>query len=82
MRLEDALDDNDDLKEKMLKIEEVVKTKQKELYTTLKINFCTLINDFNLNQTNKNSLILFMKLIQFSDDEITNYYNILKKKKK
>ena len=82
MRLEDALDDNDDLKEKMLKIEEVVNKKQNELYTTLKINFCTLINDFNLNQTNKNSLILFMKLIQFSDDEITNYYNILKKKKK
>ena len=82
LRLEDALDEVDDLKDKMIKIEEIVNKKQSELYNALKKNFSNILNDFNLNQSNKNSFILFMKLIQFSDSEINNYYNILKKKNK
>ena len=71
-RLEDALDENDELKQKMIKIEEIVTKKQNELYNSLKINFETLFGDFNLTNKNKDSLNYFLKLMNFSQEEINN----------
>ena len=73
-KLEDTLDEVDELKEKMDKIEKLVAEKQGQLYNSLKKYFSRILIDFNitLNNENKENFIYFMKLIQFSDEEIKN----------
>ena len=71
-RYEDALDEINELKQKMIKIEEIVVKKQNELYNSLKITFETLIGDFNLSNKNRDSLCSFLKLMNYSEDEINN----------
>ena len=73
-KLEDTLDEVDELKEKMDKIEKLVAEKQGQLYNSLKKYFGRILVDFNINLNNENSdnFIYFMKLIQFSDEEIKN----------
>ena len=78
-RLEDALSENQELKQKMIKIEEIVTKKQNELYNNLKTNFEILLGDFNLTNKNRNTLNYFLKLINCSEDEINN---LLSKKQK
>jgi hypothetical protein len=78
-RLEDALSENQELKQKMIKIEEIVTKKQNELYNNLKTNFEILLGDFNLTNKNRNTLNYFLKLINCSEDEISN---LLSKKQK
>ena len=71
-RFEDALAEIEELKQKMIIIEEVVAKKQNELYNSLKNKFETLICDFNLSNKNKDSLYTFLKLMSYSEDEINN----------
>jgi hypothetical protein len=71
-RFEDALAEIEELKQKMIIIEEVVAKKQNELYNSLKNKFETLICDFNLSNKNKDSLCSFLKLMSYSEDEINN----------
>ena len=75
-KLEDTLDEVDELKEKMDKIEKLVAEKQGQLYNSLKKYFGRILVDFNLNlnlnNENSDNFIYFMKLIQFSDEEIKN----------
>ena len=71
-RLEEALDEIDELKQKMIKIEEIVTKKQNELFNALKTGFEAIIGDFNLTNKNKDSLNYFLKLMNFSNDEINN----------
>ena len=71
-RFEDALDENDELKDKMIKIEQLVTKKQNELFSSLKTYFKNMLSDFNITNNNKEKIISFMKLIQFSDEEM-NY---------
>ena len=75
-KLEDSLDEIDELKEKMIKIEKVVSEKQGQLYNSLKKYFNRILTDFNynfnLNNENSENFIYFMKLMQFSDEEIKN----------
>ena len=78
-RLEDALAENDELQKKLIKIEEIVVKKQNELYSQLKKGFEILINDFNFTNKNRDIFISFLKLMNFSDEEINNL--IAKKQK-
>ena len=78
-RLEDALEDNNELKQKMITIEKIVTKKQNELYNSLKGTFETLVGDFNLTNKNKDSLNYFLKLMNYSQDEINK---LLSKKQK
>ena len=78
-RLEDALDQINELKQKMIKIEQIVNQKQNELYNSLKNYFKILIDDFNITNKNRESLNEFLKLVNYSDDEINN---LLSKKQK
>ena len=78
-RLEDALEDNNELKQKMITIEKIVTKKQNELYKSLKGTFETLVGDFNLTNKNKDSLNYFLKLMNYSQDEINK---LLSKKQK
>ena len=78
-RLEDALAENDELQKKLIKIEEIVVKKQNELYSQLKKGFEILISDFNFTNKNRDILISFLKLMNFSDEEINNL--IAKKQK-
>ena len=78
-RLEDALAENDELQKKLIKIEEIVVKKQNELYSELKKGFEILINDFNLTNKNRDILNSFLKLMNFSDEEINN---LISKKQK
>ena len=71
-RLEDALDENDELKRKMIKIEEIVTKKQNELYNSLRTNFEALIGDFNLTNKNRDSLGNFLKTMNYSQEEINS----------
>ena len=73
-KLEDTLDEVDELKEKMVKIEKLVAEKQGQLYNSLKKYFGRILVDFNINLNNDNreNFIYFMKLIQYSDEEIKN----------
>ena len=71
-RLEDALDEIEELKQKMIKIEEIVTKKQNELYNSLKKNFENLIVDFNLSNKNRDALCLFLKIMNYTEDEINN----------
>ena len=79
IRLEDALDEIDELKQKIIKIEEVVTKKINDTYTSLKNYFNSIISDINISNNNKEKVISFMKFIQFSDDEINSI--IFKSKK-
>ena len=72
IRLEDALDEIDELNQKMIKIEEVIPQKINEIYTILKKYFNSIISDINISNNNIEKVISFMKLIQFSDDEINS----------
>ena len=78
-KLEDTFDEVEELKEKMNKIEKLVSEKQGQLYNNIKKYFSRILIDFNfnLNNDNKDNFIYFMKLIQFSDDEIKNIINSL-----
>ena len=78
-RLEDALAENEELQKKLIKIEEIVVKKQNELYSQLKKGFEILINDFNFTNKNRDILNSFLKLMNFSDEEINNL--IAKKQK-
>ena len=75
-KLEDTLDEVDELKEKMLKIEKIVSEKQGQLFNSLKKYFSRILTDFNfgfnMNNENSENFIYFMKLLQFSDEEIKN----------
>ena len=71
-RLEDTLDENNELKQKMIKIEEIVTKKQNELYTSLQNNFEKIIGDFNLTNKNRDILNYFLKLMNFSDEKVNN----------
>ena len=70
LRYEDALDENNELKKKMIKIEEIVINKQNELYNNLKKGFKALLNFLNINNKSKDKIIYFLNLIQFSQQEI------------
>ena len=69
-RYEDALDDNHELKKKMILIEEIVINKQNELYNNLKKGFKDLLIFLNINNKSKGKIIYFLNLIQFSEQEI------------
>ena len=67
---EDALDENHELKKKMILIEEIVINKQNELYNNLKKGFKDLMIFLNINNKSKGKIIYFLNLIQFSEQEI------------
>ena len=69
-RYEDALDENHELKKKMILIEEIVINKQNELYNNLKKGFKDLLIFLNINNKSKGKIIYFLNLIQFSEQEI------------
>ena len=69
-RYEDALDENHELKKKMILIEEIVINKQNELYNNLKKGFKDLIIFININNKSKAKIIYFLNLIQFTEQEI------------
>jgi len=69
-RYEDALDENHELKKKMILIEELVINKQNELYNNLKKGFKDLLIFLNINNKSKGKIIYFLNLIQFSEQEI------------
>ena len=69
----DTLDENDELKEKMKKIEELMIKKDNELYFNLKKYFKSILPGFKITNNNKNSIISIMKLMQFSMDEINSF---------
>ena len=69
-RYEDALDENHELKKKMILIEEIVINKQNELYNNLKKGFKDLLIFLNINNKSKPKIIYFLNLIQFSEQEI------------
>ena len=79
IRLEKALDEIDEFEQKMINIEEGITKKINDTYTSLKKYFNSIISDINISNNNKEKLISFMKLIQFSDDEINSI--IFKSKK-
>ena len=74
-KLEDALDEKDELNEKMKKIEELITNKQNELYNNLKKYFGKIISDIHLTNNNKNNIIFLMKLMQYSDQEIKSAFS-------
>ena len=80
-KLEDTLDEVDELKEKMIKIEKIVSEKQEQLYNSLKKYFNKILTDvnysLNLNNDNSENFIYFMKLMQFSDEEIKNIISLI-----
>ena len=69
-RYEDALDENHELKKKMILIEEIVINKQNELYNNLKKGFKDLLIFININNKSKTKIIYFLNLIQFTEQEI------------
>ena len=73
-KLEDTLDEVDELNQKMIKIEKLVNEKQEQLYNSLKKYFNRIIIDFgtniNINNENKETFIYFMKLMQYTDEDI------------
>ena len=69
-RYEFTLDENNELKKKMIKIEEIVINKQNELYNNLKKGFTALLNYLVINNKSKDKVIYFLNLIQFSEQEI------------
>ena len=69
-RYEDALDENHELKKKMILIEEIVINKQNELYNNLKKGFKDLLLFLSINNKSKGKIIYFLNLIQFSEQEI------------
>ena len=69
-RYEDALDENHELKKKMILIEEIVINKQNELYNNLKKGFKDLLIFLNINSKSKGKIIYFLNLIQFTEQEI------------
>ena len=69
-RYEDALDDNHELKKKMILIEEIVINKQNELYNNLKKGFKDLLIFLTINNKSKGKILYFLNLIQFSEQEI------------
>ena len=71
----DTLDENDELKEKLGKIEELVIKKDNELYFNLKKYFINILPDFKITNNNRSIIISFMKLMQFSTDEINSKFS-------
>ena len=69
-RYEDALDENDELKKKMILIEEIVINKQNELYNNLKKGLKDLLIFLSINNKSKPKIIYFLNLIQFTEQEI------------
>ena len=69
-RYEDSLDENNELKKKMILIEEIVINKQNELYNNLKKGFKDLLIFLNINNKSRGKIIYFLNLIQFSEQEI------------
>ena len=69
-RYEFTLDENNELKKKMITIEEIVINKQNELYNNLKKGFNALLNYLTINNKSKDKVIYFLNLIQFSEQEI------------
>ena len=69
-RYEFTLDENNELKKKMITIEEIVINKQNELYNNLKKGFNALLNYLAINNKSKDKVIYFLNLIQYSSEEI------------
>ena len=69
-RYEFTLDENNELKKKMITIEEIVINKQNELYNNLKKGFIALLNYLTINNKSKDKVIYFLNLIQYSTEEI------------
>ena len=67
-RYEYSLDEIDELKEKMKKIEELISQSQ----NNLKIQFQNILSFVTISNKGKGNVIQFMKSMQFSDEEI-NY---------
>ena len=77
-RYEFTLDENNELKKKMITIEEIVINKQNELYNNLKKGFNALLNYLTINNKSKDKVIYFLNLIQFSEQEIKIIINAKK----
>ena len=77
-RYEDTLEDNNELKKRMIEIEAVVIKKQNELYNNLKKGFKALLKYLTINSKSKDNVIYFLNLIQFSEQEINIIMNIKK----
>ena len=77
-RYEDALDQNNELKKKMIIIEEIVINKQNELYNNLKKGFKSLLCFLTINNKSKDKITYFLNLIQFSEQEIKVIINMKK----
>ena len=71
----DTLDENDELKEKMKKIEELMIKKDNELYSNLKKYFSNILQDLKITNKNRNIIISFMKLMQYSTNEINSLFS-------
>jgi hypothetical protein len=69
-RYEDILEQNNELKKKMIIIEEIVVNKQNELYNNLKNGFKALLGFLTINNKSKDKIIYFLNLIQFTEQEI------------
>ena len=77
-RYEDTLEQNNELKKKMIIIEEIVVNKQNELYNNLKKGFKALLCYLTINNKSKDKVIYFLNLIQFSEQEIKIIMNTKK----
>ena len=64
----------------MHKIEELIAKKENELYSSLKKNFTNILSFLNITNNNKDFVIYFMRLMQFSDEEINSLISIGTKK--
>ena len=73
-----VLDENDELKKKMITIEKIVINKQNELYNNLQKGFKSLLSYLTINNKSKDKVILFLNLIQFSEQEIKIILNTKK----
>ena len=73
-----ALDENDELKKKMILIEKIVVNKQNELYYNLQRGFKSLLSFLTINNKSKDKVISFLSLIQFTEQEIKIIINTKK----
>ena len=79
-RLEDALDDKDELTQKMKQIEELVAKQQNELYSSLKKYFSRILSDLNISNKNEENIKKFMKVMLFSEEDINSVISSKPKK--
>ncbi len=80
-QIDDLKNENNGLKDKMIKIEELV-TNEKQKYVSLLRNaFGNFINEIQINNKNKDFVTSILKLLKYTDDEIFDIYNSMGKKK-